>query len=157
MTVDDPMADRTLYLVTDINSYGTGWTAQARMGKSYADGSLQLQMDTAGSSNMVARFDTKNGASNNALNFAHPGPRRTIAWAQVASGMTQGRAGYIDKTWTYFQALNAGEGMTTGNLYLSPGSADQIPLCAVAYLGAHDATTRARIIRWLAQRYQIPM
>ena len=150
------MADRTLYLVTDINGYGTGWTVQARMGTSYADGSLQLQMTTAGSSNMVARFDTKNGASNNALTFAHPGPRRTIAWAQMASGMTQGRAGYINQSW-FYTLTNAGEGMTTGNLYLSPGSADQIPLCAVAYLGAHDATTRARIIRWLAQRYQVTL
>lgn len=152
-----PFEDRTVYVVFDILNVAEAYDSIAQVGSGGGSGFIQMRTEAAGSSHVGARFDTKNGSAN--VTLIRAGARtfgRHTMWAQTRQSMSQIGLD-IDRGPGLSGALIPGDGMETDTLYLRPVIAGVAPIFCALYRGAHDATTRARVLGWLAQRYQMPM
>ena len=74
----------------------------------------------------------------------------------VRSGMTIREFGY-DRTYaTTSIALAPGTGWAVSGLTLGTVSSSTAPIAAVIFNAAHDQDTRARVMQWLADTYNVP-
>lgn len=151
-----PLEGRTLYIIMDIINTSGAWSSPGGLGV-LNEGQLLVQMDNAGTTFIKSRIDTVNGSSNlNTIkaNSARIPGKRVIAWASVSNGMNTASGGvndYVGRT----VSCTPGNGMGTNPSLNLLTRSDVSGIFAAAYRGEHNIPTRAKILNWLTQRYNM--
>lgn len=120
---------------------------------------VKLQASAGGQSNMGFRIDTANQPN---VTQYQPGVRsstltRSVGWLQI-SGATAWSFGYNQATPFGNNTLTAHSGFNFNSLsvnnYTSTG---MIGVAGLVFNTAHDQSTRQQVMKWLAQKYNVPV
>lgn len=148
--------DRSLYVVFDVVAdLSANLPTMARIqstGSDTASGSQSLRLSATAGSSTASRFQSVSGAT------AFPGVNgsrtagRHIGCVFTSNGTTVG--GYqVDSSAAITVAITPGMSTTSTVELVAPTAQGDRPIAAYAFRGQHDATTRKRIMTWLAWRY----
>jgi len=150
------MGDRTLYVVVDIYDRDSNYSAFARLSASGTASRILFGTRGSSSSSLSTRFDTDGGSSNVVIQESvRDAGARVIGWASASEGITVASSGFNDAVGSS-SSMTPGDGMSdTPGLELFSGTSSELARIVVAYKGAHDETTRRRVMTWLASRYGV--
>ena len=137
--------DITMYAVFDVVDRSSGWNVFARLDP----GGFQLDSGDVNVNSLRYRIDTP--ASTN-LNDTRTGrdAGRHIGWLQVKNGFTSRLFNYDNSSVFSTLSVSPGSGVNFTGLRLGSTTSATSPVAAIVYNTAHDQTTRARVMQWLA-------
>lgn len=151
--------DVTVYGVVNIIGPSAGWNAFLQM-ESGNSSNIQMGENGAGSEALRYRLDTPapNGSSNVT---ASKGGARTlgkhIGWVQISANGTVRTFSYDEAAPHNTNSFAIGGGWNLTGVSLSVNNSGYEPIAGLVYDTAHDQQTRARVMQWLADTYNIPM
>lgn len=150
---------RTLYTVYDTSSdFSASYGTISRLGGTQlSEGRMSIRTGAANSSSMSSRWDTLNGTSNSG--YSAPSTRnagRHIGVISITDDMTQPYTRYDNGNYVTPGAILPGDGMPQFRLGTSFTSAYS-NVFSIAFPKWHDAATVDRIMRWLANKYGVPL
>lgn len=148
--------DVTLYAVFEINNTNDAWFPIAAMMPAGTGKNFQLDTADTGSNHVRYRIDTSTTTNATSSQGARTVGKH-IGWVQVRSNMTVREFAY-DKAETHTTlSMSPGDGWDFSQLRLGITTSSTRPIATVAYKAAHDQPTRARVMQWLADTYDVPM
>jgi prepilin-type N-terminal cleavage/methylation domain-containing protein len=146
--------DITIYAVFDVVDTATSWDSIMQLRPSVTNHIFQLDTAAAGSETLRYRMDS--AATSNAT--ASRGGVRTagrhIGWLQVGSGATVRQFNYDAAPTANVSSFDAGTNWNYTSAALG-GSASTQPIVGLVYNAAHNEATRARVMQWLANNYNM--
>lgn len=139
--------DITLYAVFDVIDMSSGWNVIARL----SPGPSLIQLDTGDVNSDSLRYRIDTSASPNATS-SKTGRTvgRHIGWVQLQSGVTNRQFNYDSASSANSSSLLPGTGFAFTSLALGSATSATSPVAAIVFNSAHDQTTRARVMQWLA-------
>lgn len=148
--------DVILYTVLQVNSLNDAWFNIASLQPATSDKIMQLDTGDAGSTSLRYRFDTS-AAANATFSQSVRTVGRHIGWAQARGNMTVREFAYDQAASVSTSSMVPGTGWSFSQVRLGPSTSSTVPIAAVAYNATHDQQTRARVMQWLADTYNVPM
>lgn len=149
-TLSSPLSgtpDITMYAVFDVIDRSSGWNVIARL----SPGPYNVQLDTGDINQDAIRYRIDTSASSNATDSKTGRTAgRHIGWLQLQSGLTSRLYNYDAASTASTFSLSPGVGFSFTGLQLGPATSATSPVATIVYNTAHDQTTRARVMQWLA-------
>lgn len=149
--------DITMYGVYAVISTSGHYSQFARLIPSTSGNQFMFQASLPGDNYMSYRIDTSAQASigHAASGFRIPG-NTVIGWLQASNNATTRAFGYNQAAPHNSSSLTAHAGWNFTGISLTAAS-DGTPRTALVFNAAHDQTTRAQVISWLAQKYGVSL
>lgn len=150
--------DITMYVVYDVTDTSAAYASLARLTPSTAQSNV-FQMRTGASGNSILGYRIDTSAQTNTTG-SQTGIRtagsRAVGWLQVSDNATTRAFAYNQATSHTTATLSSHEGWSFTGLETHSGpSGDAV--AAFVFNAAHDATTRAQVLNWLADTYDIAL
>lgn len=142
------------YQVVDTSGY---YSQFARLIPATAGNQFTFQASPVGDNGMSYRIDTSAQSSlgHSAAGFRVPG-NTVIGWLQVSNNGLSRAYGYNQAAPHQSTSNSAHDGWNFTGLSLTAAS-DGTPRLALVFNAAHDQTTRAQVISWLASKYGVSL
>jgi prepilin-type N-terminal cleavage/methylation domain-containing protein len=120
--------------------------------------SQRMMMDTGPAGDIKARYriDTSVLLNQSDLQASVRTSGRHIGWLQVRNGMTIREFAYDKAIPSSSIAMSPGTPWSFSGLTLGSATSSTAPIAAIAFNAAHDQATRARVMQWLADSYNVP-
>ena len=147
--------DLILYAVFDALNTDTGYSGIASFGPAIDGRRMHLDTGNAGTDGARYRIDTSAMLNASSMQLGVRDGGRHIGWLQVRAGMTIREFGYDRAAPTNSAALNPGTGWIFSSAVLGGANSSTAPIAAIAYNATHDQATRARVMQWLADSYNV--
>jgi prepilin-type N-terminal cleavage/methylation domain-containing protein len=118
----------------------------------------RMMMDTGPAGDIKARYriDTSVLLNQSDLQASVRTSGRHIGWLQVRNGMTIREFAYDKAVAASSIAMTPGTPWSFTGLTLGSATSSTAPIAAMAFNAAHDQGTRARVMQWLADSYNVP-
>ena len=150
--------DITMYIVCSVISTANGYLSIAQLIPSItSEQAFRFQNGPSGASSMSYRIDTTTqlNASSSVSSVRILG-NSVIGWLQVSNNLTARSVGYNQAAAHQTTTLNPGAGWDfTGLDAMTNGGCR--PQLTLVFDTAHDQTTRASVVGWLAEKYHISL
>lgn len=149
--------DITMYTVFNVIDTSSGWERTVGLQPS-SSGTHVIQLDMSGPDGSAARYRMDSPASTNqsASKGGVRTPGRHIGWLRVADNATERTFNYDGANAHNIASFNPGIGWNFTQLGLGSPSSGTQPIAGLVFNAAHDEQTRARVMQWLAQTYNVP-
>ena len=151
--------DITMYMVCTIKATNSSYSNLSYLKPDNASSRFALRTGDTGSSRMGSRIDTppqSNRTSFDPKSIRAVG-RTIIGWLQVNNNATVRLSAYNQAASTNNPTdLSPGSGWNFTEVRAAPSSQCD-PKATLVFNTAHDETTRAQVIGWLAQKYDVSL
>lgn len=148
--------DVTLYAVVDIIDTVAAYSTYGAL---YSpDDVMLMKFQTGAAAETRLGYRVNTSAQSNATGYSPSSrtPGRHIAWVVVKNGMTAREFAVDQVSVQAAGELLPGDGWTASRLLLNGATASTAPVAVMIYSGAHDEKMRARMLEFLADKYEVP-
>lgn len=149
--------DITMYAVYDVINTSVHYSHFARLEPYTTGNGFVLQSSSVGDSQMTYRIDT---SAQSSLGYGISGVRipgsTVIGWLQASNNATARAFSYNQAAATQSSSLSPHAGWNFTGLSLK-AAADGTPRLGLVFNANHDLNTRAQVIGWLAQKYNVSL
>lgn len=149
--------DITMYAVYEVISTSGSYSKFAQLSPTMTGNYFMLQTDNVGGNGMNYRIDTsaEGSRSHQTTGLRIPG-NTLIGWLQVSNNGLTRSYGYNQAASLNTAGLSPHSGWNFTGLSV-PVFSDGTVRVALVFNAAHDQTTRAQVVGWLAQKYGVSL